>query len=433
MARLTWQAGIAISQGEFIEPASIEQFGYEATTAGNTGVTEPAWPLTAGATVTDGTVVWTARASIVLTWTASPLYKTGATEPTWPTTVGGTVTDNGITWTAESAMVLDAKCPHSPIAYYIESKVYSPYRDVLRYAVTDNPRDWTTANDAGFFPSGMHSPESPEVTGLGEYRGRLVAFTASRAIIIDVDPDPVNIVLFDSIPGIGTIYPKGIVGVSGDLQFTTPAGIRSLSIAAGAETLQSGDVGAGIDDLVKAKLAGGEEPISFYYPGSGQAWHVFDNEVFVYSQSRLGKIGAWSRYVFPFSIEHAAQLAGDLYVRAGDTLHRMDDDLTDDSGVGFEGVVWWPYLDCGSPGVTKQFGGVDIVGYGSASISIGFDQSNTAAYTSPYLLIPDTLPGGIVPIPLMAPSFAVKLTYAPGQSWQLNALNLYLQPMRMTA
>lgn len=37
-------------------------FEYKATTAGRSGTPEPRWPVTAGQTVTDGSVVWTAQA-----------------------------------------------------------------------------------------------------------------------------------------------------------------------------------------------------------------------------------------------------------------------------------------------------------------------------------------------------------------------------------
>lgn len=423
----TWKPSHAYAVNDLAEPPAILDFIYQVTTAGTSALVEPAWPTTDGATVTDGTVVWTARAATTIVWRAEALYKSAATEPVWPTTSGGTVTDGTITWTARTAAITDGKCPQSKIAFPIASKVYAPYRDVVRFTTTNNPRDWSTPDDAGFIPTGLHAPTNVEITALGEYRGRLAIWTPSHLQIWTVDPDPRESAIFDSIAGIGTIYPRAATSVSGDLFFLTPLGVRSLSIAAGSQNLQTGDIGTPVDPLVQAKLAGPDEPVGMYYPGNGQFWLAFDKEVLVYSQSRLGKVGAWSRYVFPYTIEDWTQLDGELFLRSGDTLYRIDEALTSDAGTGFEGVVWWPYLHRGNPSKEMTLETVDVEGYGQCSVSIGYNQADTTAYTTPYTLSEDTVPAGGIPIPVTAPSMAVKLTYAPGQSWELLQATLYLQ------
>lgn len=426
---ITWQPSNYYPAQSFVEPLAVEGFGYEVTTAGTSGVSEPAWPTTAGATVADGSVVWTAREAIVLTWKAVPLYKSGAVEPAWPTTVGGTVVDGSVTWTMRTPAITDPKCPQSKVAMPIASKVYSPYRDVTRYSVTNNPRDWSTVNDAGFIPTGLHAPTSPEVTALGEYRGRLVAWTPSNMQVWTVDPDPREITIFDSIPGFGCTFPDAVVPVIDDLYFMSKQGIRSVSISASSSNLRTGDVGSGIDPLVVAKLSGPEHVRGTYYPGHGQAWFVFGNEAFVYSRSRIGKVGAWSRYTFPWTITDVLQLNGELYARAGDNFYRFDENTLTDDGTGFEGIVWTPYLELGSPGTTKMIDSFDMVGYGVATLEVGFDQSDTSLYTPPFPIGPDTVPGGRVPIPAASPSFAFKLTYAAGQQWQLNAMQVYVHDL----
>lgn len=426
MSGKNWAPGTAYAAGDIIEPPSIAAFGYECTVAGKSGLAEPTWPTTAGSTVTDGGVTWTARAAIVLTWTARALYKSGATEPTWNTVYGGSTTDGNITWTTRTPQITDAKCPNGTAAIAVASKIYSGYRDVVRYCATDNPRDWSATDDAGFVPSGLSAPTSPETSALGEYRGRLVIFTPSHLQLWDADPDPANIRKYDSIAGFGTIYPNAVVSVVDDLYFVTEEGIRSLSISATSNNLRSGDVGSGIDPLVVAKLAGPDKPLGTYYPGNGQAWFIFANEGFIYTRSRLGKIGAWSRYVWPWTIDATTQLNGNLYLRSGNTLYRVDESAVDDAGTLFEGVIWTPYLELGSPGSMKFVDSIDIVGYGRASMQAGYDQSNSAAYTDPYLLPEDSVSGGRVPLPVAGPSLSFKMTYAGGQAWQLNALTVYV-------
>lgn len=154
--------------------------------------------------------------------------------------------------------------------------------------------------------------------------------------------------------------------------------------------------------------------------------------VFVYTMTQTGKIGAWTRYIFPFNVDNFAQLGDDLYVRHGDYISRVTSAaVTDEVEVGtfenFAGTVWWSWLDFGTPGTTKMLEGFDYIGTGQGpSISIGYDQRNVAAFTDPYLLDPDTLPGGIIPLPVAAPTLSVKLEFAGGAAWQTQSVILYV-------
>jgi hypothetical protein len=66
-----WQASHPYVLTDFVEPATPNGFRYECTTAGTSDSSEPAWPTTIGATVNDGTAVWTCRK---LTYTADVDY-----------------------------------------------------------------------------------------------------------------------------------------------------------------------------------------------------------------------------------------------------------------------------------------------------------------------------------------------------------------------
>lgn len=61
-----WLANTTYSQGNLrmpVNPPATQRYRYEATTGGVSGTTEPVWPTTINATVSDGTVVWTCRDS----------------------------------------------------------------------------------------------------------------------------------------------------------------------------------------------------------------------------------------------------------------------------------------------------------------------------------------------------------------------------------
>lgn len=144
----------------------------------------------------------------------------------------------------------------------------------------------------------------------------------------------------------------------------------------------------------------------------------------------------WSRYVFPWSVEAFAQLADALYIRSGDAIRVVSEqavtDEVDGVPVPFAGTVQWGWLDAGQPGANKMLEGFDVVGTGTPSVSVGYDQRDPSAFTTPYEVDPDTMPGDIIPLPVVAPSMSVRLQYAGGEAWSLQAVNLYLHDERPT-
>lgn len=165
------------------------------------------------------------------------------------------------------------------------------------------------------------------------------------------------------------------------------------------------------------------------------------SSILVYSMTKLGSVGAWSRYELPFATDDWAIAGNSLYLRSGDFIHRLDGSVVGDEVgvpsevwqfeiVPFPGVIQWPWLEFGQPGVTKMLYGFDIVGQGEVSVSFGIDQTNGGLFTPRYAVPADTVPGMVIPMPLAAPSLSVKLTYDGSEPWQWNALGLYLQDLR---
>lgn len=56
-----WAASTAYVRGDYVQPTTATGLTYECTTAGTSDASEPTWPTTAGGTVVDNTVTWTAR------------------------------------------------------------------------------------------------------------------------------------------------------------------------------------------------------------------------------------------------------------------------------------------------------------------------------------------------------------------------------------
>ena len=95
----------------------------------------------------------------------------------------------------------------------------------------------------------------------------------------------------------------------------------------------------------------------------------------------------------------------------------------------FEGVIQWPWLDLSNFGYNKMLDGFDIVGTGTVTVNLLWDETNLNAMTPDYVIEgADTLPGQPVAMPINAPSMSLKLTFAANQVWSWQSANLYAQP-----
>jgi len=422
-------------------PVTISALLFKATQAdpGFSDSFEPTWPTIVGNTVQDNEVTWEGVPANRVQWQAFPILVSGASEPTWPATIGGEVADNTISWVADTRRIEDERCPNTKTVAITASKIFSGDGDIIAYSATINPLDWSTANDAGYIPFGLNTYGSQDVSALGLYRSNLVAFNSKGFQMWQVDEDPANFAILDAVPvGIPTSADKSIQPVSNDLVFLTEVGIRSMGIAGASTNLQAGSFGKQIDPLVKAKLVAGETPISLYYPGAGQYWLIFGDEAFVLTMNGGKSDMSWSRYVFPSDIDDWTILDEDLLLRSGEKIWRVselaerDDQVGDpaSSGTAFVGRIWWPYLDFGRFGGDKQMIGFDLVATGAVTVQFGYNQSDDTQVTDAYVLSAgDTLPGTIVPMPITAPSFQLRLEFSADQStaWEWSGVILYLE------
>lgn len=422
--------------------AAASPFLFEAiqSAAGTTAATEPTWPSGSGDTVVDGGVTWEAVGSSIITWQAIPIMESGDTQPTFPTTVGIAVADGNMSWVCTSRQITDKNCPQTKVVAIGQSKVYAIDNDLIPFCATANPLDWTSQFDAGYLPFGMQTYGSEPVAVLGLYRSNLVAMNSLGYQMWQIDPDPANMALLDAQP-VGSTFPLSMQPVQNDLVFLNARGIRSLGISGASGNVQAGQFGKNLDPLVLASIAaGGEplgEPVGLFYPGTGQYWLIFGTTIYVQTNNGSGNANSWSVYEFPDPISYWTISDGELYLRAGDLVwHVHEDALYDDiqdssdpdsNSIPFTGEVTWPYLDLGTPGVDKDFEGVNIVCDGTGELAVGYDQSNFALATAPIAFDGDTLPGiGMIPIPMNAPTFQIRLTWDAGQAWEWEMTEIYL-------
>lgn len=324
--------------------------------------------------------------------------------------------------------IADTNCPDTPAVLKLASKIFavSPDGDTVRFSKTGNPRDWTATNDAGFLPTGLNARGDRSTVALGVYQKRLVALARDGAQVWNVDPDPANNGLDEIVENVGTTYPRTVATVSGDLYFLSDFGFRSITTLQLLSKLADVDIGSPIDSLVRAAIQNGSvRPRAAYYYGTGQYVCAVGDQLFVYSLSRTAKIAAWSRYILPFSVDAFAELQGVLYIRAGDIIYKLSDEVSTDDGQEFEVLLELAYMDFKSAGQMKRIYGADLVMEGECDFSIAFDVRNSLAYTPPVRVRGNTRGGGVIPIECSGTEFSLRFRNMSSKPFRLDAVTIY--------
>lgn len=330
--------------------------------------------------------------------------------------------------------VTDVNCPQTRPVTKAASKMWAADGDVVRFCKTNDPRDWTTASDAGFLPVGLQQSGSRDTAALGNYQNRLVVFFPDSAQVWQVDPDPANHEFLQSVD-IGTALPYAHQNMSGDVFYFSPAGVRTITRQSNTENLIDADVGSPIDrELLKGEITGELFSYSFarakYFRGAGQYWLYQGNTAAVFTFSRTAKISAWSVYTFPFELDHITELDTDLYIRSGDSVYVMDRDTWTDDGTEYQVEIETAYADFKSPGVLKQILAMDAVTTGSGDFSCRFDPRNTDLETSPPVTISgDTRPGNLYPVELMTTSLSTVVRNLDDAEFELHSFSYLFEAL----
>ncbi len=224
--------------------------------------------------------------------------------------------------------ITDTNCPQTKGVVKVENKIWAVNGDTVRFSATGDPRDWTTASDAGFLPVGLKQRGANNSLALGQYKvNQLVVFFDDGAQLWTVDPDPANHSFTQILPGSSTQYHRGIAHLFQDLYFLSNFGFRSISESALISSQTELDIGSPIDSVIQALLpiSPTDSPQAVFAPELGQYMAKIGTKVYVFTMSQTAKISAWSEYVFPWTIDDIAVLDGVVYLRTGDDVYKLDD------------------------------------------------------------------------------------------------------------
>lgn len=248
--------------------------------------------------------------------------------------------------------------------------------DKVLFSATNELRDFSTLNDAGYLPVGTSQKHTEFCTGLTTYQGYLVVCFPRSLQLWRVDPDPTLMYLEKVVHNIGTKHVKASQELSGDRVFLSDRGFRTVTTVSITGNLSDGDIGSPIDGEVTPILENIDSVRSVYFDALGQYWCAVNYsgqcDVFVFTYSKTDKINAWSRYRFTgiTDIDDFAELNGNVYFRSGNAVYRVDLDATDDDGTPFSFQVTTPFLDFKKSGSMKNIGGLDYVIAGACTVSL---------------------------------------------------------------
>lgn len=326
--------------------------------------------------------------------------------------------------------ITDVNNPQSAAGLRIAEKIFAIDGDVVAFSATGDPTDWTTADDAGFLPTGLRTPGTADALGLGEFNGQLAVFMTDAVQVWAVDPDPAQHGLDKTIPNIGTNYPRSIKSVADDLFFLAPSGYRSVALQKFTDNMIELDVGTPIDSIVTPLLTDSLTPIATYYSGGGQYWNAISaKKVHVYAWSRSAKLSAWSQYDLNIQVDDIAALGDTLYVRSGDNIYFVDPDSFTDNGEKFQVLIDGAFMNFKKPGVLKQITGVDVVAEGKGEIAHRYDASDPTKITDWVPFEGDTRSGSLIPVEVMATEIAPVIRSFNDGPFRLDAISYHYEDL----
>lgn len=355
---------------------------------------------------------------------------TGRLEHHWLTAVPTLATDSVST---------KVTLPFDPGKALIKSnnKLFAndPSNGVLWYSSTQNgPSDWTAPRDAGFLAVRQFVSGSRDITGLGYYRGGLVAVLFADAIELwKMDPDPTRFQLVTVFNGPGTEVAGTVANVLGDLFYFSRGGFRSLSITSLSGESNETDIGALIQDLTDDIDLDTVKPVCLWSQARSQFLCAFGADVWTYTYSPIAKRRGWTKWTLPSSVDYIVEHLGDLYIRSGNSVYIFDDTQVKDFGtadVTFD--VQFPYWHAKRQGNKKYWKFIDTVQAGAANIYFHIDPVNVSAAVNSVGIGVNktTYTGGLVGVNTI--SDVMSLRFTGTALWRLDSVTMNFDVLGMT-
>ena len=183
------------------------------------------------------------------------------------------------------------------------------------YSAITFPTVWNDPNAAGNGFTTMTDWFSSRATlqACAPYQGRVLFVNRDYVQVWQVDPDPANFAVFQTMPNIGTMAPQSVVAIGDmDVYMLYDSGVRSVRVRDASNNAIIADIGTPIDLLIQQVLAtltpsqqaascGTADPSANRYwlyiptasdtPGTGPV-----GKIYVFSYFTSSQVAAWSTY-----------------------------------------------------------------------------------------------------------------------------------------
>jgi len=186
-------------------------------------------------------------------------------------------------------------------------RAYIASSDRFLYSNVGDVTQWEEHDFGGFVGYNTQFGTNDSVQSFAIYQGKLVVFGKETTQIWQVDADPANFALQQTLQNIGTKAPNS-VGTIGELEvlFLANNGVRSLRTREQSLNAYVSDLGSPIDTLIQAALSGLTDAqiaasCHVVEPGSNRYWLFLNESIYVLSYFPISKVVAWSIYAPTYS------------------------------------------------------------------------------------------------------------------------------------
>jgi hypothetical protein len=256
------------------------------------------------------------------------------------------------------------------IVQTFRNKIYAAAGEMVYFCAVADPLTWrANVNGAGFINASAQEEGSLDVIGMGKYQGSLAFFADTAIQIWNMDEDPNNNVLLDTLDNTGAVAGRSVLQYgNNDTFYLSRSGLRSLRARDATDAAFVTDPGNPIDSLLveTIRLLGDEaaEAKAIIDPIDGRYWLAIGDRIYVLSYFPGAKITAWSWYEPGFTVDDFSIDNGKVYVRSGDTVYLYggdDGDTYDSQGTDFyEAVAELPFQSTKRIADDKTLVGYDI-------------------------------------------------------------------------